>query len=55
MYLQLFVAFTDAYPDIGTAVRHFFRGAAATLAGTDYADDRARDRRRITSPGWVLT
>lgn len=38
MYLQLFVAFTDAYPDIGTAVRHFFRGAAATLAGTDYAD-----------------
>lgn len=38
MYLQLFVSVADASPNIATAVRRLFEGAAATLAETDYAD-----------------
>ena len=38
VYLQLIDAVFDPAPDVVTAVRDFFAGAAATLRDTDYAD-----------------
>lgn len=38
IYLQLIDAFFDPAPDVVTAVRDFFTGAADTLRETDYAD-----------------
>lgn len=37
-YLRLFVEIADASPNVAVAVRRFFKGAAGTLAETDYAD-----------------
>src|SRR5437899_9124373 len=38
LYLQLFVEIAAAAPDVVSAVRQFFRGAAEHLEETDYAD-----------------
>ena len=38
MYKELFEAIFDAAPDVETATRNFFVGAAETLRLTDYAD-----------------
>jgi AcrR family transcriptional regulator len=38
LYIQLFAAIAAQAPDVITAIREFFAGAAETLEETDYAD-----------------